>query len=66
MVSVTYSTWYKGIIMQHILKIRTDAKEGLFDITREVESVVKEAGIECGVVHIYVRGATAGIRIQEN
>lgn len=52
--------------MQRILKVKTDAREGLYDITEEVEAVVAESNISQGIVSVYVQGATAGIMIQEN
>lgn len=53
-------------MMQRILKVKTDAREGLYDITEEVEAVVAESNISQGIVSVYVQGATAGIMIQEN
>jgi len=52
--------------MQKVLTIRTHAREGLYDITRDVDSVVAASGIDTGLVNVYVRGATAGVMIQEN
>jgi secondary thiamine-phosphate synthase enzyme len=52
--------------MQKIISISTHAREALYDITNEVEKVVASSGIETGLVNVYVRGATAGIMIQEN
>jgi secondary thiamine-phosphate synthase enzyme len=52
--------------MQKIFHISTDKQNGLYDITREVESLVSESNIETGTVSVYVQGATAGIMIQEN
>jgi len=52
--------------MQKNITIETHAREGLYDITREVEVIVAASGIETGLVNVYVRGATAGIMIQEN
>jgi secondary thiamine-phosphate synthase enzyme len=52
--------------MQKIILAETYAREGLYDITREVASVVASSGILSGLVNIYVRGATAAIMIQEN
>ncbi len=52
--------------MQKTIKIKTLAREGLYDITRRVESIVSESGINAGMVNVYVRGATAAIMIQEN
>lgn len=52
--------------MQKILLVKTFTREGLYDITREIASVVASSGIGSGLVNIYVRGATAAIMIQEN
>jgi len=52
--------------MQTILEIETDSKEDLYDITEAVAAMVEKANISAGMVNLYVRGATAGIMIQEN
>lgn len=52
--------------MQKIITQSTINREGLYDITRKVEEFVSQSGIESGLVNVYVRGATAGIMIQEN
>jgi len=52
--------------MQEIIHIKTDKTNGLFDITREVEALVRKSNIEQGIVSVYVQGATAAIMIQEN
>ena len=52
--------------MQTIIKVPTNRREELIDITSEVERVVSEAKVQYGLVNIYVRGATAAIMIQEN
>ena len=44
----------------------TDKREGLYDITREVEQIVVSSGISEGLVNVYALGATAAIMIQEN
>jgi len=46
--------------------IRTHKREGLYDITREVESIVASSDVQNGLVNVYVQGATAAIMIQEN
>ena len=53
-------------MMQKVLKLKTAAREGLYDITEEVGAVVAESDIRQGIVSVYVQGATAGIMIQEN
>lgn len=52
--------------MQQNIYISTPAHNGLYDITRQVEAVVSESGVQAGIVNVYVQGATAGIMIQEN
>jgi len=52
--------------MQQTIQIPTPAHNGLYDITREVETIVVESGVKTGLVNVYVQGATAGIMIQEN
>lgn len=52
--------------MQEIIQISTPAHNGLYDITRQVETIVSDSGIRSGLVNVYVQGATAGIMIQEN
>lgn len=52
--------------MQTIITIETTKREGLYDITREVEKIVSSSNVQSGMVNVYVRGATAAIMIQEN
>jgi len=52
--------------MQQTIHISTPVHNGLFDITRQVEAIVSESGVQTGLVNVYVQGATAGIMIQEN
>jgi secondary thiamine-phosphate synthase enzyme len=52
--------------MQQTIQISTPAHNGLYDITRQVETIVAESGAQTGMVNVYVQGATAAIMIQEN
>ena len=52
--------------MQTIVSIKTTPREGIYDITQQVERVVSTSGVKEGLVNVYVRGATAAIMIQEN
>ncbi len=52
--------------MQTIIKIRTDRRNGLFDITTDVAAAIKESGVKTGIASVYARGSTAAIMIQEN
>ncbi len=51
--------------MQQTIKISTDKHNGLYDITRQVEQVIINSGIQSGMVNVYAQGATAAIMIQE-
>ncbi|MDF1548009.1 MAG: secondary thiamine-phosphate synthase enzyme YjbQ [Bacteroidales bacterium] len=52
--------------MQQIIQIKTDKQTALYDITEEIEQIVKKSSIESGIVNVYAQGATAAIMIQEN
>lgn len=52
--------------MQITIQISTPAHNGLYDITRQVEAIVSESGVQTGMVNIYAQGATSAIMIQEN
>jgi secondary thiamine-phosphate synthase enzyme len=52
--------------MQKIITISTDKQNGLYDITSEVVSLIKESKVKTGIVSVYARGSTAAIMIQEN
>ena len=49
--------------MQRTINISTPAHNGLYDITRQVEAIVAESGVQTGIVNVYAQGATAGIMI---
>jgi len=49
-----------------ILAVKTNRRTELVDITREVESLVKQSGVVSGVCYLYVPHTTAGITINEN
>lgn len=52
--------------MQEIIQISSNKHTALYDITGDVERVVKKTGITNGLVNVYAQGATAAIMIQEN
>lgn len=52
--------------MQERITLSTDQREGLYDITDRIARVFERADVRSGIVSVYVRGATAGIMIQEN
>jgi secondary thiamine-phosphate synthase enzyme len=48
-----------------VLRVETTARTQLKDITGEIAALVKQAGVETGLVHLYVPHTTAGILINE-
>jgi secondary thiamine-phosphate synthase enzyme len=52
--------------MQKIITISTDKRNGLYDITSDVVSLIKTSKVRTGIASVYARGSTAAIMIQEN
>jgi secondary thiamine-phosphate synthase enzyme len=52
--------------MQTVFSIKTDRRNALYDITAQVEELLKDSGVEQGTINVYAQGATAAIMIQEN
>lgn len=52
--------------MVRFVEIQTDTREGLYDITAQVKSIVRESEVQNGLVSVYAQGATAAVMIQEN
>ena len=52
--------------MRQTIHYSTTAHNALYDITDQVRKIVAESEVQDGIVHIYVRHATAAIMIQEN
>lgn len=50
----------------HKFKVKTSAGDEMNDITREVQGIVRENGLESGVCHIFVPHTTCGLAINEN
>lgn len=48
------------------LRVRTDRRTQLLDVTTEVQSVVAKSGVQQGVCHVYVPHTTAGVTINEH
>lgn len=48
------------------LRVKTNRRTELVDITREVEQAVSESGVKSGVCHVYVPHTTAGVIINEH
>jgi thiamine phosphate synthase YjbQ (UPF0047 family) len=49
--------------MQRTIQISTPAQNGLNDITRQVEAIEAESGVQTGMFNVYVQGATVAIMI---
>lgn len=52
--------------MQRIITLTTDRRHGLYDITKEIEEIIRESKVKSGIASVYARGSTAAIMIQEN
>ena len=52
--------------MQKIISLKTNRKQGLYDITTEVTALIKDSNVTTGITSIYARGSTCAIMIQEN
>jgi len=45
------------------ITISTPAHNHLYDITSQVEAIVAEAGVQAGMVNVYVQGAAEAVMI---
>ncbi len=52
--------------MREVIRLATDTRETLVDITDRVRAVAGRSGIRDGLVSVYAQGATAAVMIQEN
>jgi len=52
--------------MSTAIQLTTNSREGLYDISSEVNRIVTESGVQSGIANVYAQGATAAIMIQEN
>jgi len=48
------------------LRVKTNRRTQLVDITREVENAVRESDVKSGVCYVYVPHTTAGVAINEH
>ncbi len=48
------------------LRVKTNARTELVDITQAIQRLVAESGVRSGVCHIYVPHTTAALTINEN
>jgi secondary thiamine-phosphate synthase enzyme len=48
------------------LRVRTDRRTQLVDVTNDVQSVVSKCGVKQGVCYVYVPHTTAGVMINEH
>ena len=52
--------------MRQIIQLKTNKHNALYDITPEVNAIVKNSNIQDGIATVYAQGATSAIMIQEN
>ena len=48
------------------ITVRTDRREQMVDVTREVADAVEASGVAHGIAHVYSTHTTAGVTINEN
>ncbi len=48
------------------LRVKTNSRTELVDITQGVQKLIAESGVRSGVCHIYVTHTTAAVTINEN
>ena len=51
--------------LQYHINLSTSSREGLYDVTPQVENSVVQSGVSEGIVSVYAQGATAAVMIQE-
>jgi len=54
-----------GAYSVHKITVSTTRRTELKNVTAEIESIVRDSGIESGVCHLYVPHTTAGILVNE-
>lgn len=52
--------------MRETIRLQTEQREVLVDITPQVREIVGRSGVRDGLVSLYAQGATAALMIQEN
>ena len=52
--------------MHHSIHFATRRAQELVDITERVRAIVKDSGVQNGLLNVYAQGATAAVMIQEN
>jgi secondary thiamine-phosphate synthase enzyme len=52
--------------MRELIKLQTNTRETLVDITPQIRDLVRRSGVRDGLVAVYAQGATGAIMIQEN
>ena len=52
--------------MREVIRLATNTREVLVDITPQVRELVRRSNVRDGLVSLYAQGATAAILIQEN
>jgi secondary thiamine-phosphate synthase enzyme len=52
--------------MRETIRLQTEQREVLVDITPQVREIARRSGVRDGLVALYAQGATAALMIQEN
>ena len=57
---------WQNLSMTQIIKIRSNKREELIDITSEVKRALRESGEKEGIVVLFVQHTTCGLTVNEN
>jgi len=52
--------------IQQTIQIKTSSRNGLYDITREMEAIISESGVQSGLVNVYAQGESALTEVKRN
>ena len=48
------------------IEVRTQDRQGFYDITRQLQSLIHESGVNDGVCYVFCPHTTAGLTLNEN
>jgi len=56
----------RGRLAMEILRVKTERRTQLVDVTTAVDRAVKSSGVASGICYVYVPHTTAGVAINEH
>lgn len=61
-----YLAFHRGLPMIRQLRVKSNSRTELVDITQGVQRLVSESGVRSGICYVYVPHTTAAVTINEN